>query len=316
MSSSPTSPGNLTGDILLDAGTNELEVLVFLMDGGFFGVNVAKVREVVRWVEPAQSPLRHASVLGVINLRGTVLPLVDLRKHLEVSGQPADMADRRIIVTEFNGSRCGFVVDGVEQIHRVSWQTVEPAPELNELGAAPGRSASTCTGVVKLGERMILMLDFESVSDEIASQDALHIDEVENEAGVDRGSKRVIIAEDSPFMREQMKRAFEGSGYSRVELHSDGQAAWEAIESGDTPDAIVSDIEMPRLDGLALTKLIRAQERFRRVPVILFSSLISRDNEKKGEQVGATVQIGKPELRELVRLVDRAVAGGLGQQAA
>ncbi|MEM1330427.1 MAG: chemotaxis protein [Planctomycetota bacterium] len=310
------SAPNLTGDILLDAGTNELEVLVFQLDGGFFGVNVAKVREVVRWVEPTQSPLRHTSVLGVINLRGNVLPLVDLRTHLELGGEMPEVGERRIIVTEFNGARCGFVVDGVEQIHRVSWQSVEPAPDLESLGNSQRNAAGSCTGVVKLGERMILMLDFESVSDEIAQQDKLHVDEVENELGIQRAGKRVVLAEDSPFMREQIRRVFSGSGYDGVEIHSDGQAAWDAIQQGQTPDVIVSDIEMPRLDGLALTKNIRQHDRVKDVPVILFSSLISRDNEKKGEQVGATLQVRKPEMAELVRLVDRAIVGQLQQQAA
>lgn len=306
------------GDILLDAGTNELEVLVFRLDGGWFGVNVAKVREVVRWMEPTESPHRHASVMGMINMRGTVLPLVDLKGHLDMPGEIAEERDRRIIVTEFNGQQTGFLVDGVEQIHRVSWNKVKPSPDLESLGTRNAGVVSTCTGVLNIGDRMILMLDFESVSDSILVSDKLHITDVPNEHEVDRQSKTVVLAEDSPFMRDLIYNTFVNSGYTGIKVFPDGAAAWKGIcdllEAGTEIDAIVSDIEMPQIDGLHLTKRIREQAQLKTTPVILFSSLISEDNKKKGQQVGATVQIAKPELAAMVQLVDQAVLGQLSEE--
>lgn len=310
----------------MDAGTNEMEVLVFSLRGGWFGVNVAKVREVIRPVPLVASPHRHASVMGMFNIRGNVLPVVDLAGHLGLSGQGWGRAgeaapEGRVIITEFNGFRCGFRVDTVDQIHRVSWSSVKPAPDTDVDRRAGMDVVSSTTGVLEMNGRLILMVDFESVADSILHEKRLHVGAVENIDGVDRGSRRVVLAEDSPFMRKLIRDTFVASGYTRTEVYADGQAAWEALSAEgaggavEPPDAVISDIEMPRMDGLRLCKLIKDHAVLRGVPVVLFSSLISEDNVKKGRQVGADLQCPKPELAEMVRIVDRAVAGELAAQA-
>jgi two-component system, chemotaxis family, chemotaxis protein CheV len=311
---------DLPGDILLDAGTNELEVLVFGLSGGWYGVNVAKVREVIRKQPTASAPHQHPSVIGMFSIRGSVLPVVDLAKHLELRardgvGTTSDQRDlQRVIIMEFNRGRCGFLVDSVEQIHRMSWAKVRPAPDVNLMpgraGAAP-RLASATTGIIDIMQRLVQMIDFESVADSITSQDKLRVSAVENDLRVDRAGKRVVVAEDSPFMRTLIRQAFEASGYARIEVYGDGEAAWNGLSDSSRGPvaAVVSDIEMPRVDGLHLTKRIRENQATRSVPVLLFSSLISEDNRKKGEQVGATAQLAKPELAEIVRMVDRIVSG-------
>jgi two-component system chemotaxis response regulator CheV len=303
---------SITGEILLDAGTNELEVLVFSLRGGKFGVNVAKVREVIRRPQTTAAPHQHAGVIGMFNIRGSVLPLVDLAGHLGMEGKAP--GDARVIITEFNGLKIGFLVDGVDQIHRMSWSKVRPAPDVGSNGAL----VSSVTGVVDLANALVLMLDFESVADAILSERRLHIDSVPNPAGVARQGKRVVLAEDSPFMRALIRDVFVRSGYDRVEVHADGAAAWEAVRNSGQGDiaCIVSDIEMPRMDGLHLTRRVKETPALRSVPVVLFSSLISDDNRKKGQQVGADVQIPKPELAEMVRLVDRAILGTLTSEPA
>ncbi len=302
---------NLTGDILLEAGTNEFEVLVFRLGDRGFGVNVAKVREVLQPLPVIDVPHKHPSVIGLIHVRGTTLTLIDLNQHLRsVPRQKSDGAEGTIIITEFNAVRIGFLVDEVERIHRLSWTKLLPIPTL-KFADSDGLKIGCTTGALDIDGRLILMVDFESVADAILMQEKLKIRSVENQLGVDRPSKRVIIAEDSPFMRNQLGRIMRTSGYSKVELYSNGQAAWEAISSGEGApiDAIVSDIEMPRMDGLHLTKLIKESSQFKEIPVVLFSSLISKDNANKGMQVGATVQIPKPDLPEMVQLVDRIVSG-------
>jgi two-component system chemotaxis response regulator CheV len=309
----------ITGDILLDAGTNELEALIFTMGGAWFGVNVAKVREVIRPVKTVTSPGQHPSVLGMFNIRGSVIPVVDLAFHLGLSAERCDLleGDRRIVITEFNGFQTGFVVDSVDQIHRLSWTKVKPSPDLRVLQQCEctiGDSIGSTTGTIELDGRIVLMIDFESVADSILHEDRLHIERVDNEFGVDRASKRVIVAEDSAFMRGVLQRVFEASGYELLRVYADGASAWEAIlaavdADGESIDAVVSDIEMPRMDGLALARRIREHGATRDVPIVLFSSLISSDNLKKGEQVGVNAQIAKPDLADMVRLVDRVVAG-------
>lgn len=321
MSTTRSTPG----DILLDAGTNELEVLVFGLAGGWYGVNVAKVREVIRPVKVTASPHRHESVVGIFNMRGSVITMVDLKKHLTLSDEPDrdPDAEGRIIITEFNGLRTGFLVDSVEQIHRMSWQNVKTAPNLNGLSSVEEIEHGICTGIIEIGDRLVLMIDFESVADAILFHEKLHIEKVENTDNVDRASKRVILAEDSPFMRDLMQKVLRSSGYDKLEVYPDGQSAWEAVEGslkdGSQPvDAVVSDIEMPRMDGLHMTKKIKGHDGLKHIPVVLFSSLVSEDNKKKGIQVGADVQIPKPDLPEMVILVDEAVTGKLdnGQDVA
>jgi len=307
---------NITGDILLDAGTNELEVLVFTLAGGWFGLNVAKVREVIKPVELVGTPHRHPSVMGMFNIRGMVLPVVDLSLHLGLTDkQPAERGEGRVIITEFNGLRTGFLVESVDQIHRVSWSNVKPTPDLSLTGAGESEVVSSTTGTIEMGDRLILMIDFESVADSILMEKRLHIDKVANPRGVDRGAKRVVMVEDSPFIRRLIRDTLIASGYTNLEVYSDGQAALEGItKPGARIDAIISDIEMPRMDGLALTRRIKSDPKLSGVPVVLFSSLVSEDNLKKGRQVGADVQIPKPAVADMVDLVDRAVSGELPSQ--
>lgn len=307
-----TSGGsNVTGDILLDAGTNELEVLVFCMGDGKFGVNVAKVREVIRPVKTVESPGQHPSVIGIFNIRGSVIPVVDLAMHLSLPkhwGTGEKAPEGRVIITEFNGRRTGFMVDSVEQIYRMSWQKVRPSPDVGTDTTSGVVSATT--GIIEIGDSLVLMIDFESVADAILMQEKLRVESVPNEHNVDRGSKRVVLVEDSPFMRNVLTKVLKQSGYTQLQVFPDGQAAWDAISTASEPiDAVVSDIEMPRMDGLHLTTRIKNTPATKHIPVVLFSSLVSDDNKKKGEQVGADVQIPKPELPEMVRLVDRVVSG-------
>lgn len=305
----PVHPGDRTpGDILLEAGTNEFEVLVFQLEGGWFGINVAKVREVILPVKATESPNQPRSVIGMFNIRGQVLPLIDLKGHLGIVASSDDQSQGRIIVTEFNGRRASFLVDRVEQIHRISWAEVKPAPELDEHG-----ECGSVTGTIDFDGRLVLLLDFESVTDEICMQEQLHVEYVENTTDIDRGSKLVILAEDSAFVRRMIREVFRSSGYDKLRIFPDGLEAWKAIlgckERGETIDAVVTDIEMPRIDGLNLTRRIKADPDLSGVPVMLFSSLITADNLKKGRQVGADAQVAKPDLPQMVELVDRLLAG-------
>ncbi len=319
MSQTNTSPASLAdggtpGGILLDAGTNELEVLVFRMGTQHYGVNVAKVREVIRGETPSEPPKMHPSVLGMINKRGSLIPLVDLGRHLGLGTiDPKKIGEARIIVTEFNGMVVGFVVEAVERIHRIGWDRVQSVPELGDRDESI--NYSTCTGIIQFDEYLLLMIDFESITDSIRMEDKLHVAHVENELGVERRQVRIVMAEDSSFMRDAIGTVFRASGYTSLTIHPDGASAWNAINEGasrgEIPDIVISDIEMPGMDGLRLTKQIKSDARLAGIPVVLFSSLITPENHKKGEQVGADMQISKPELPEIVRIVDRFVHGGI-----
>lgn len=304
----PASAAPNQTDILLESGTNELEVLIFRLAGQAYGVNVAKVREVILPKQPTVNPEKPDAVMGMFNLRGKVLPLVDLHRYFDM--QPTEGAEdqQRIIVTEFNGQMAAFQVEAVEHIHRLSWQAMREVPGIHE-----GGNHFSVTGVTEINDQLILMLDFESIVDHISMNDQLHIDAVPNPLGIDRPSKRVFLAEDSRFVGELMIDLMHKSGYEQAKLFRNGGQVWAALRElaaggGALPELMISDIEMPQMDGLALTRRMKEDPALSAVPVILFSSLITPDTQHKGEQVGALRQINKPQLAELVGIVDEYFA--------
>jgi len=290
-------------NILLESGTNELEVLIFGLGEQSYGVNVAKVREVILPVNIAASPGQPQDVMGMFNLRGVVLPLIDLHGYFNIEPVVSDPKEHRIIVTEFNGSQAAFKVERVEHIHRMSWTDVRSVPE------ETGSDHMSVTGITEIGDKLVLMLDFESIFDRIAMQNTLHITHVENELGVDRGGFRVFLAEDSKFIRNIMVNVLTNSGYENVTAFTNGGDCWKAIDEavrtgGPTPDILITDIEMPQMDGLHLTRKVRAAPGLENIPILLFSSLITDDTRHKGDACGANQQIAKPELPQLVQIVD------------
>lgn len=310
----PNDPASQT-DILLESGTNELEVLVFRLAGQSYGVNVAKVREVILPVKVTASPDQPDAVMGMFNLRGKVLPLVDLHHYFEFEPDEADTGHRRIIVTEFNGQQAAFQVDAVEHIHRISWKDMREVPQVHD-----NANHFSVTGVTEINEKLIMMLDFESIVDHIAMSDQLHIKQVDNPMGIDRQSKVVYLAEDSRFIAGLMIDLLHNSGYTQARMFRNGGLAWQALqglakEGQPMPELLVSDIEMPQMDGLALTRQIKEDPRLSAIPVILFSSLITDDTHHKGEQVGALKQINKPQLAELVHIIDEYFAAPQAQAA-
>ncbi len=291
-----------TSSILTEVGTNELEVVEFEIQGRSYAINVAKVREIVRFQDPIPIPHTNPCVLGVFRNRDEVIPMVDLGRWLESEAE-IDPKHARIIIAEFNQMRVGFLVHRVERIHRTHWGALE-APE----GASLVESPATL-GIIRLGEgesqRILFLLDFERIVAELAPNSSPHED-----VHLDRSDRRrgrvVLVAEDSGMVRNLMKRKLEEGGYTVLAV-KDGAAAWEVLDSETRVDLVISDIEMPRMDGHHLLKRIRDDERVRHLPVVLYSSMIHEEMRQKGESLGATAQICKPDLPKLLETVDRLV---------
>lgn len=292
-------------NILTDAGTNEVEVLVFHLNQGLYGVNVAKVREIIKVVPLTGLPHGHPAIRGVFKLRDRVHPLVDLRAYFHMPAA-ADEDQARVVIMEFNNERMGFLVDHVDRIHRVSWQ------DMNEVPWSGGEGDTAITSVLRIDDKLILMLDFERIAFRIAGVTGLE-DAAPQTGGVDRGEIDVLLADDSATMRRMLENSIRNAGFQKLHIAHDGEQAWnmltEMLQSGAPPDVIVTDIEMPRLDGLALTKRIKEHPRLKDLPVIVFSSLVSDDNLKKCEAVGADRQLTKPQLPGLVSIIDELLQG-------
>ncbi len=307
-------------DILLEAGTNELEIVEFWLEEapqeegegnyhGFYGVNVAKVLEIIRIPEKITHlpKVAHPAIMGTFNLRNKVIPLVDLSYWLKkerVESEPP-----KVIVTEFNNVSSAFLVSGVTRIHRISWEKVE-APS-NYVSALSGDSI---TGVVKFDDRISLILDLEKIVAELNPALGLQLDDsIDWEV---TGGYRALIADDSTLIREMLNELLVRAKFL-VDSARTGRECWEKLLAykkdalkqkkpiTDYINVVVSDIEMPVMDGHNLTKRIKSDPILKELPVILFSSIITDKLRHKGESVGADDQISKPEVTQLAK---RAIA--------
>ncbi len=289
--------------ILLEAGTNEAEILVFEVGGQTFGVNVAKVKEVLGITKVTALPEGHPSIEGVVRIRQDVVTLIHLGHFLygdvpEVASHDGDC----LLLLEFNQRPLAFRVNRVHRIYRVSWKATRPLP------VTPGMEAPI-TSVVLIDGKLVQILDFESIGAEVAGI----CDEPASDPSISRVEAPnipVVFAEDSRMISEMLGDHLRDAGFTNVHGFIDGQAAWEYLEDlaeGETVDSIrdkvgilITDIEMPRMDGFSLSKHVRMHPVLGSLPIIIFSSLVSRDNEKKGAQVGVDTQVPKPRYGQLL----------------
>lgn len=290
--------------ILLESGTNELEVLVFQVGAYRLGINVAKVREILQQQNITSLPSCHPAVMGCFRLRDQVVSCVSL--HAKFQQKQSESSERKLILTEFNQYQTAFYADYVERIYRISWEKILPVPPYLLKHKSP------MTGVTVLNGELVIMLDFESIAAEI-SQKTVQQTAVENSLNVDRSTLRVVITDDSPTVRAAAKETLLANGYNEVVAFSDGREAWNWISSEfsktgaphKVAGALVSDVEMPSMDGFHLTKRIKEHPQLQFLPVILYSSILTPDNRKKGEAVGADAQVTKPEIGTVVETIDR-----------
>lgn len=296
--------------ILLESGTNELEVLELGIDGkNCFGINVAKVREITSPVRVTKLPKHHPYIEGLIQLRDEILPVINLSLAL---GLTWDNEETGVyVVTEFNQMKVIFHVSWVNQIHRVSWEEIEKPSQMFQT------MEGSLIGVIKKMDKIILLLDFEKILVDINPSVGITRERVQKTGSKEeRATKRIMIAEDSWILRKLIEETLIEAGYQQLSFFQDGQQAWDyllEIHQNDRNqlkkhvELVITDIEMPRMDGLHFTKRIKEHEVFKELPVIIFSSLISDSLRHKGEQVGADAQITKPEIDTLVETMDRLI---------
>ena len=298
-------------NILLETGTNELEILEFGISGNSYGINVAKITELMQIQEVQQMPLSHPCVEGVFQPRSEVYTIVDLAMYLGLG--TSDNPEKDIfIITNFNQMNIAFHVHAVESIFRISWQDIEK-PDSIIYGGQEG----VVTGIAKVNDRIISILDFEKITHDISPDTGIDLSTVKAYGGDDREHIPIVVAEDSALLRKMLTEALHTSGYSNLIILNNGEEAWEhisRIKSSGTPNilqkisCLITDIEMPRMDGHRLTKLVKSDPVLMDIPVIIFSSLIDENMQKKGLEVGADAQLSKPEIARLVGIVDVMVS--------
>jgi two-component system chemotaxis response regulator CheV len=213
------------------------------------------------------------------------------------------------IVTNFNKLDIAFHVDSVVGIHRVSWTDII-RPDATVTNKADGVS----TGIIKVNGKLIIILDFEKIITDINPETGLKITEIEELGYRDRYDVPILIAEDSVLLNKLIVESLRQAGYENLIHTENGQEAYDVVckckEDGTLKQkvqCIITDIEMPLMDGHRLTKLIKDDEATRDIPVIIFSSLVNEEMARKGQALGADAQLSKPEIGNLVRILDSLV---------
>jgi len=292
----------------LETGTNELELVEFMIGDNAFGINVAKVTEIMPYARITKVPNPHPCVKGIFKPRDQVMAVIDLPKYLNLPSSKDETKDL-FIISNFNKLHVAFQVQSVVGIHRITWADIEK-PDETIYGGQEGLA----TGVVKINNRLVIILDFEKITTDIAPDTGIKIAEIESLGKRERSEKPILIVEDSELLERLISDSLTKSGYVNVTICSDGQVAWDKLRGykGEKPKnildkvaCIITDLEMPQMDGHRLTKLVKEDEVLKDIPVIIFSSLINEDMRKKGEMLGANDQISKPEIGKLVMLIDK-----------
>ncbi len=288
--------------ILLENGTNELEVLEFTLDGNSFGINVAKIKEIINYMPVTPIPNSHPSIEGVFMPRDRMITAIDLKNCLQRGISQPD--DGLFIVTNFNKLDIAFHVDNVEGIHRVSWaDIIKPDSTVS--------SDSTALGVIKVNDKLIIILDFEKIIADISPETGLRTAQIDALGERERIDVPIMIAEDSMLLNRLIVDALTKAGYANLIHTSNGQEAYDMIqefkEKGTLDQhvkCVITDIEMPIMDGHRLTKLIKTDDATKDIPVVIFSSLVNDEMRMKGEALGANAQLSKPEIGDLVKVLD------------
>ena len=295
--------------ILLESGTNELEIMEFTVGGELFGINIAKIREIMRAQETKRMPNSHNFVEGIFKQRGEVITVIDLAKCLNIERSENKSHDI-FILTHFNKLNFAFRVESVVGIDRVSWEDIKKPDKVIYSG-----EDSVATAIAEYKDRLITILDFEKIIADISPETSITLDRLDELGDRVESQKKILVAEDSMMLSNLIIGFLHKSGYKNTVKFNNGKEAWdyltEAKNSGlpisNYVSCIVSDIEMPLMDGHRLTKLIKTDDELKHIPVILFSSLISDELRIKGQEVGADDQITKPEIVELVNIIDRLI---------
>ncbi|MDR0651707.1 MAG: chemotaxis protein [Synergistaceae bacterium] len=288
--------------ILTEVGTNEWQVVVFLLGNQYFAINVDKTREILRWPGVRDVPQTHPAMKGITTIRGEVIPLIDLRTYLGIT-PGVELEEAKLIVAEFNKMKLGFVVDGVDRIYRINSDELDASLTGTFLG-------ENSLYVIKREGRNILLLDYERivqvVNPGLADQFKVDGKISSNVAGAlgDLDEYKILVAEDSPLIRKLIQEVLVSGGFHNLEVVGHGKAAWDRLsEDGDDFDILLTDIEMPKMDGLTLTRRVKEDGKLSRIPVIVFSSVMAEDIKRKAQSIGADAQITKPEMTNLLEKV-------------
>lgn len=293
-------------EILLESGTNEIEIMQFTIFGELYGINVAKVREIMMADKVKPIPHSHEAVEGIFKPREILMTVINLPKYL--TGVVADTKDRDLfIITNFNKMDIAFRVHTVVGISRISWEDIQKPDKTITSG-----DDGVATGIAQCNGNLVTILDFEKIVAEIAPETSIQVEEIDRLGDRIAREHSILLAEDSLLLTKMIKDSLIRAGYANIKNFNNGKEAWEYLLSvkderdfDDRAALLITDIEMPEMDGHRLTKLVKDDPIMKRIPIIIFSSLINAEMRIKGKQLGADEQLSKPEIGRLVQVMDK-----------
>ena len=291
-------------NILLENGTNELEVLEFTIGNNHYGINVAKVREIIGYQEVTPVPNSHPSIEGIFMPRDKIITVISLAKELNLAMTGSTQTDM-MIITNFNKLDIAFHVQSVVGIHRISWaDIIKPEATLNT------NETSVATGIIKMDKKLIIILDFEKIVTDISPETGLKVSDITLLGERERCDEPILMAEDSPLLSQLISDSLKKAGYTNLIRTANGDEAWKQLEKFKKVSCIITDIEMPVMDGHHLTKLVKSDDELKSIPLVIFSSLVNDEMRAKGHALGADYQLSKPEIGSLVQVIDKLLGKG------
>ena len=293
--------------------TSVLELMEFTMAGDSFGINVAKVTEIMQYSPITPMTLSHPCIDGVFKPRGRLITIINLPRYMNLT-ENEDPTNDMLMLTNFDNVNAAFLVHTVEGMHKISWANVEKPSSI-----VYGGNDSVITGTTKIGDKIITIIDFEKVLYDINPETGLQISEVHNMGVRAENLKPIVVVEDSVFLRRMLIESLEVAGYTNISQFDNGQEAWDYLHkcrseclANLTPinkkvAIVITDIEMPRMDGHHLTKLIKNDDILSKLPVVVFSSLIDEAQKQQGEKLGVSAHLSKPQIGKLVSTLDEYI---------
>lgn len=296
----------MSNGILLETGTGEVEILEFIVNNKHYAINVIKVKEVLDADNLTKLPQTHPAIAGLILCRNEIITLLDLQYVLENRKQ--DLNTCKTIICEFNKIKAAFKIDDIVGVHRIKWEQITKPDDLS--------TNSLVIGNIILDNKIILLLDFEKIVTDINPSTGISEDKIVQVEYKDRSHIKIVLADDSALIRKLLLDTLHKAGFKNLIMFNDGKQALDYLYGlfenkkenfMEDVQLLITDIEMPQMDGHTLTRKIKEHPVLKRLPVIIFSSLITDNLRHKGDAVGADGQLSKPEVGDLVNLIDKYI---------
>lgn len=298
----------MESNILLESGTGELEILEFLIGNKHFAINIIKVKEVIDVEKGSitKLPQVNPSIAGLILCRNEIITLIDLKYIIEQQKQADSYS--KVIICEFNKLKVAFNIDAVLGVHRMKWEEIQKPDDVS--------INSLVIGNILIDKTILLMLDFEKIVTDISPKTGISEDRIVDVEYKDRSNLKIVMADDSVLIRKLLKDTLIKAGFKNLKIFDDGKQLYDYLEKlvdekgdkfSEDVQLVITDVEMPQMDGHTLTRKIKENPLLRKLPVIIFSSLITDELKHKGEAVKADAQLSKPEVGELIEIVDKLI---------